>query len=240
LKLTIVHDKSWARFHGVAEEESLDFELATPLWKEHELRRVMMSRLERLSLQAPSMGLWLEVMAVVPAPAEQLDLSRVSSGTLVACPGEGALPVLLAELAADLGKSKVGILQCVERHRPESKSRLSSATASLRKKRIDFRPGSSAKEQGGILPRAPNRWLPKPLALEGAFRVGATHRIGSSLYTVEAFSFDHRLDGVEWWSQSKLSRDYLKLLLKGPYGVVEAVGFVERKSGARFLHAVWD
>jgi hypothetical protein len=86
----------------------------------------------------------------------------------------------------------------------------------------------------------PCRLLPKPLALSGAFRVGATQRIGHGLYSVEAVHFDHRLDEVEWWSGAKLSRDYVKLLLKSSQGVTAALVFVERESGKRFLQGVWD
>lgn len=245
LKLRIFYDRISARFHGSAEELAEEFELVAPLFKEEELKRVIMSRLERLTLEAPTVAMRLEATAIVPAAAEQLDLSRVSSGAFGSCPGQGTLPVLLAELSADLGKQRVGLLKCMSQQRPEARSRLVSAARAARtqgksrshraKEPEEVRPEPSAAELG-----RPCRLLPKPVPLQGAFRVGATQRIGHTLFSVEAVRFEHRLEEIEWWSGAKLSRDYLKLLLKSSQGAAEAMVFVDRESGARFLHGVWD
>jgi protein ImuB len=262
LKLRIFHDRISARFHGCSEELVQEFELCAPLFKEQELKRVIMSRLERLTLEAPTVAMRLEATGIVPAIAEQLELARVSSGMLASCPGQATLPVLLAELSADLGKQRIGVLKCVNQHRPEAMSRLVSAVREVRVKgkarrskdragnALSFPQTGSFSETGA--PEAdqpsvtapeisrPCRLLPKPVPLPGAFRVGATQRIGHRLFSVESVRFEHRLEEVEWWSGSKLSRDYLKLLLKSSQGVTEAAVFVERESGARFLHGIWD
>ena len=77
-------------------------------------------------------------------------------------------------------------------------------------------------------------------ALDAALRLGGMMAIGRELYTIERIEFEQRLHGVEWWKGSQVSRDYLRLWLKGPSGIVEALVFVDRETGARYLHALCD
>jgi protein ImuB len=244
LVLVIEHDRSIARHRGVSAETELVFDLASPLWREEEIHRVVVSRLARTRLGAPSIALRLEAPAVIRALPRQLDLSRVSAG-ITGKKGLESLPVLLAELAADIGKSELGVLQLVDTHRPEQKSELCPALGDPR-----ARPPKKAKARGFPLyelrpvtshpPGAPTRFLPKPMAIDAALRVGATFRIDHRLYTIERMSFVERLESVEWWSAAPVARDYLRLWLSGQEGGLEALVYVDRDTGRRFLHALAD
>jgi protein ImuB len=220
LNVSIEYDRSIARLHGAPTVTVQKFKLAVPLWKEEELGRVIGSRLERLKLKAPSIGLRLEATLVVPAIARQLDLSQVSGG-ITTSKGDDELPVLLAELYADIGQNNVGVLQVLDAHRPELKSGLyggtsgasdvpaalqgvSSRSLAKSKKRTDYRTHGPARI---------TRLLPQPLPLDAALRVGATVAIDRRLYTIERLTFE---------------------------GGLEALVFVDRQTGARFLQAIAD
>jgi protein ImuB len=244
--LTLLHDRSVVRLRGVAVDQKLCFELASPLWREDELRRVVSSRLERVALQAPVVGLRLEVPSITPALGRQLDLSRMMSGAGMSCRGAESLPIVLAELVADVGKQQVGVLRLVDAHRPEKKSRLVLPSlrkkAALRRKKrapqqLSLRK-ANAKDAG--FPDAPTRLLTRPIPLAAGLRPGATFSVGRGLYTIDRVAFEHRLDAIEWWSQKPAARDYLRLFLRSAAGVIEALVYVNRESGARFLQAIAD
>ena len=157
------------------------------------------------------------------------------------------MPVVLAELVADVGKSQVGMLRLCDAHRPEKKSRLVAPprrfkpTSRRKPKRapeqLSLRKAGVAKDAG--FPEAPTRFLPKPVQLHAGLRPGVTFSVGRGLYTIERVAFEHRLDAVEWWSEPS-SRDYLRLWLRSAAGVVEALAYVDRESGARYLQAIAD
>ncbi|MGE3672348.1 MAG: hypothetical protein AB7K71_21945, partial [Polyangiaceae bacterium] len=133
------------RLRSVEVEAVLRFELSAPLWREAELVRVERSRLASLKLAAPSVGLTLRAPVLTHAAPAQLDLARsLAVGGKARTSGSGpeSLPVLLAELVADLGKERVGILEVVDSHRPESRSRLTAVpglkkTKSRKKRRVE-------------------------------------------------------------------------------------------------------
>jgi hypothetical protein len=87
---------------------------------------------------------------------------------------------------------------------------------------------------------APTRFLPKPIAIDAALRIGATLRIDHRLYTIDRVRFVERLEAVEWWTAAPVARDYLRLWLSGREGGLEALVYVDRDSGKRFLHALCD
>jgi protein ImuB len=246
LVLVITHDRSIARHRGVAERTELVFDLATPLWREEEIRRVLVARLERMRLEAPSIGLRLEAPAVIRSLARQLDLSRVSAG-ITGKPGLESLPVLVAELGADIGKNRLGVLAVVDTHRPEKKSELRAAfgePAPKAPKKTKVKATSLPLRKVRPLSNhrfgAPTRFLPKPIAIDAALRIGATLRIDHRLYTIEQVSFAERLESVEWWTSAPVARDYLRLWLSSREGGLEALVYVDRDSGKRFLHALCD
>jgi hypothetical protein len=72
------------------------------------------------------------------------------------------------------------------------------------------------------------------------FETGALLSIAQRLYSLEKLVFEQRLEDVEWWTASKVARDYLRLTLGSPDGKLEALAFVERSTGKRYLYAIAD
>jgi protein ImuB len=250
LELVVLHDSAVARFEQVPRQTALRFELSTPLWRPEELFRVVASRLGRTELPASSVGLRLEAHAITRALALQLNLSRYGSG-LGGSAGKGpeTLPVLLAELSADLGKDKVGILKLEGSHRPERKSRLSSASEailpSFRRDKMRREAGSSETPSASLREsaerrEAPTRLLPRPIAFDAPLRTGVTVSVEHRLFSVERVRFEKRLDAVEWWTPEPVSRDYARVWLSGASGGLEALVYVDRNTGARMIQAFAD
>jgi protein ImuB len=159
----------------------------------------------------------------------------------VSASSEDEIPVLIAELSAELGEEKVGTLKLVDSHRPEAKSKLSPASfepasrSNTKKARL-----RKAEPSFAELPGAPTRLLSEPCELHGPLRVGVSLAIDRSLYTIEHLRFEQRLDAVEWWGHAPVTRDYVRLWLQGATGGFEAVAFVDRSTGRRYLHALAD
>ena len=70
----------------------------------------------------PRWGCSLAVTQIVPAPRVQLDLSRATAAD------PDSLPALLAELSAEIGPDRLGLLSIEDAHRPEATSRLVPVT----------------------------------------------------------------------------------------------------------------
>jgi hypothetical protein len=273
LVLTLTHDRSICRLRGAKERTELRFALSSPLAREEDIRRVVSSRLERTRLPAPTLGVRLEAPVMVPLVARQLELGEaLAGGTDI----ERELPVVIAELMADVGEARVGVLTVLDSHRLEARSMLAPALAttsrrprrggaggkhSARVSRTERGPGPrsttplSVHVSGTPLPvlegaiaessdgeaRAPlTRLLPEPLRFDGALRVGTTVAFEQSLYTIEALRFEHRLHAVEWWNGAPITRDYVRVWLKATEGLIEAMVYVDRSSGKRYLQAVAD
>lgn len=249
LELVVLHDAAVARHQGASARTSLHFELAAPLWRAEELFRVIASRLGRVPLVAPTVGLRLEARAITRALALQLSLSRHASGLGgSSVRGPETLPVLVAELLADLGKDKVGTLELESSHRPERKSRLvpltprSLATGASKKPRSAPENREARCDAPAATARRapPTRLLPRAVPLDGRLRPGVTLSIEHRLYSVERITFEHRLDSVEWWTSEPVSRDYARVWLQGASGGLEAIVYVDRNTGARMLQAICD
>jgi protein ImuB len=249
LVLTIEHAPAFVRFRGTEPFTVLRFALAFPLYREDQLCRIISSRLERVKLPAPSIGLKLEAPVLTEAVQRQLEFSEFLSGTTGA---EEELPLIVAELVADIGEDRVGVLEVVDSHRPEAQSRLVPVASAPEKSRSSPRksgPRRAVPERAPTPLRkahprrskgAPVRLLPEPIQLFSPWHVGAALAIGSRLYTVERIVFDHRLEGVEWWSRAPVARDYVRLWLKSAEGVSEALAFIERDTQRAFLQAIAD
>lgn len=250
LDVTLQHDPVIARFRGVPTETVLHFKLSQPLHREAELRRIVASRLERLSLGAPTLGMKLSVPRLGPIVARQLSLSELFTGDTTS--GEEDLPLVLAELTADIGEERVGVLSLVDAHRPEAQSALGAAlpeqaSHSKRKGKKAKAPSPAPKSSlrkteppiWSRLPSPPTRLLPNPVELSSVISAGSTLMLGHTLYTIERLRFEQRLDAVEWWSWP-VARDYLRLWLNSESGGLEALVYVDRHTGRRFLQAVGD
>jgi protein ImuB len=250
LDVTLLHDPVIARFRGVPALTQLHFKLSQPLHREAELRRIVAARFERLKLEAPSVGMRLTVPRLAPIVSRQLSLSELLASDTTS--GEEDLPLVLAELTADIGEDRLGVLNLVDAHRPEAQSTLSPALpeATRHGKRRARKPkappavpkASLRKTEPPIwsrLPSPPTRILPSPIELHSVLGAGSTLVLGHTLYTIEQLRFEQRLDSVEWWSQA-VARDYLRLWLHSESGCLEALVYVDRHSGRRFLQAIGD
>jgi protein ImuB len=248
LELVIVYEPAAARLHQLERELRLHFDLASPLWRESELCRVVAARLERTRLEAPSVGLRLEAPALIRAMARQLDFSRVLADATTLCPGLEQLPVLIAELSADMGKARVGVLEVVDSHRPEKQSHLRPALPGLdltrplqrRRKRRRVDADQSAVRLPERSANLPTRLLPEPMPFTASLRKGSVAMVGSRWCSVAQVRFDHRLDAVEWWANSEIARDYFRVWLSHDDGGFETLIYVDRASGKRYLQAILD
>jgi hypothetical protein len=264
--LTLLLDKSIAALHGTPATASCEIFLPAAIYKAEELERIVTTRSKRLSLDAPIVAVQLQADDICEAPALQLDLSRVLPGAGGRRnQGAEAMPLLLAELTADVGRARVGVLREVPSHIPEGKSELMEPVLSTRQgnpaSKIDGRSKLQAKlqeqrsfaqllqekksvqvvEQDAPQPKLqPTRLFPKPVPLTVKLEQGAAVVIGGTLFTIEKAEFERRLSEIEWWSATAISRDYWSLWLRSPSGSCAALAFVERKTGKRFLQALYD
>lgn len=88
--------------------------------------------------------------------------------------------------------------------------------------------------------RVPNRLLPSPVSLPERVEKGALVAFGGQLYSIAELTFEYRLDGIEWWSGERTSRDYSRASLVSEGGRLEALIYRNRLSGQWFLQAIYD
>jgi protein ImuB len=131
LELCLRHDPAIARHRGVLSQTLIELELSTPLYQEGDLERALKSRLSKLELRAPTIGLKLCAEQLSPALMDQMGLAEASlSGTARSAGaafvvGQGRLQelaLLLAELEADVGPEGLGTLSLRSHLRPEARS----------------------------------------------------------------------------------------------------------------------
>ncbi|NUQ72842.1 MAG: DNA polymerase Y family protein [Polyangiaceae bacterium] len=238
LDVAIPYDRSIARLRSKnrgedADESSfclrLTIDLPAPLSEEGDLMRALKAKLERAELRAPAVGIRLELSQIVGARRVQLDLSR----DVAIDPDR--LPALLAELSAEIGAERVGVLEVLDSHRPEARSRLMPAD-------LQAPPALLAPEALSEGPSEPTRLLPEPLPI-GRVELGRTVTIDGQAYVIERLRFEMRLQSVEWWTETPASRDYARAWLvavKSPQGAPRSVAaeawiFVDRTTGEGYL-----
>jgi protein ImuB len=251
LQITFFHDRAIAKHRGVPFDTTLGFELSAPLWYAEELERILVLKSEKTQLLAPTVGIELKIVEPSARIPKQLELSRLLAGFGNQAPAEDGMPLLLAELEGEIGSERVGLLSVDFSHRPEKKSlfvpyRLESeaSAAPLRGKRPGLKKATPPRIQqelphlDGFSPLT--RLLARPTPIEPPLRVGTTLFIGSQAYVIDAMRFEQRLDGVEWWRTHSVSRDYVRLWLKGADGGFEALAYVDRPKGRCFLQAIAD
>jgi protein ImuB len=244
LVLSILSDLCVARFRGAAPVTRLEFSLPKALWKSEDIYRVIASKLERVELTAPSIGLRLEVDELTEASPRQLELGLW--GSAAAANAIDELPIVIAELEADLGQNRVGLLEPVDSHRPELGSILTPAlkTKSTKRKTSGVRsarrpaPARISGHASAHVHRC-SRLLPQAVPFDAPLRAGATVMLERRLYTVESVRFEQRLEAVEWWAKP-VYRDYIGVVLRGGNGVVEGLVYLDRETGNRYWQAVRD
>ncbi|WP_438028064.1 DinB/UmuC family translesion DNA polymerase [Sorangium sp. So ce233] len=233
LNVAIAYDRSIARLRlGDREDDdaalleddergpSLRFhvDMPVPLSDAGDLLRPIKAKLERIELAAPAVGVHLIASRIARARQVQLDLSRDRSVD------PDSLPALLAELSAEIGAERVGVLEIADAHRPEARSRLvpveddAAMARSSAASRARAAAERSAAEQGGSADGAeqpapePARLLAQPIPL-GRVGRGAIVAVDRHLYAIERLSFVMRIDAVEWWTPTPASRDYARAWL---------------------------
>ncbi|WP_437591915.1 DinB/UmuC family translesion DNA polymerase [Sorangium sp. So ce1000] len=227
LNVAIAYDRSIARLRlGDREDDgasaallgdeergpSLRFhvDMPVPLSDAGDLLRPLKAKLERIELAAPAVGVHVIASRITRARRVQLDLSRDRSVD------PDSLPALLAELSAEIGAERVGILEVADAHRPEARSRLvpASGEAAAARAPAAGRARAAAEQAGGADAPAlePARLLAQPIPL-GRVGRGAIVAVDRHLYAIERLSFVMRIDAVEWWTPTPASRDYARAWL---------------------------
>jgi protein ImuB len=201
-------------------EVHLAIDLPAPLVAEADLMRALRARLERLELAAPVVSMRLLIPAIARARRIQLDLSRGSAVN------PDALPTLLAELSAEIGANRLGVLASIDAHAPERESTLAAPDL--------------GRDVAYVAPTAHHpfarvtRLLPEPIPL-GEFGLSRVVAVDQALMAVSARRFVLRLDEIGWWTQTPISRDYLTAVFAAPPLVGEALVYVDRLKDKGFL-----
>lgn len=225
LVLTLRGDKGIARLRGVEPDTVLRVDMPAPLIHADDLLRAMKARLENAALNAPALGMELEAPLITRAPRVQLDLSR----DVHASPD--ALPVLLAEISAEIGPDKIGLLSLRSSYRPESRSALIPIAPHVHLRRSE--PNPVAFGAGSAI----TRLLPVPQPL-GVGKVAPGHLVvcpPSLAFEVMKVQFDVRLEGVEWWTSNPVHRDYVRAWMQMGAGGTGWV-YTDRTTGESWLH----
>lgn len=178
--------------------ERFHVDLPAPLSSAADLFRVVRTRLERESLLAPVTGVRLSISEIARARKVQLDFARDAHAD------PNSLPALLAELAADIGPERVGVLSLRDAIRPEARAELVPV------KDVDAEV-PEAPPPAERDPMCPARMLRTPISLG---RAGSSViAVTGQLYVVERRRFLARLDDVEWWTDSPCTRNYFRATL---------------------------
>ena len=238
LAIRLALDPSIARLAGVADVVELRIELPMPLARASDLLRAARTRIEALSLGAPVKTLRVEASHVTRATRVQLDLSRDAHAS------PDALPVLLAELSADLGDDRVGVLVPESEHVPEKRARLVPLDQATLRPLASHRKKGRGDDQLALWPRSapepPTRLLPVPALLEGRLVKGGFVTVDRRPFTVGHVAHGERLDEVGWWTPSPVSRDYATVWLAGAESGAEAWIMRDRRRGRLYVHGWHD
>ena len=184
--------------------ERFHVDLPAPLSGANDLFRVLRTRLERTDLLAPVTSVRLTISEIARARRAQLDFARDAHAD------PNSLPALLAELSAEIGPERVGVLEIQDALRIEARSRLVPVKDLDGDKKSDPAheppPADSPAD-----PLCPARLLKAPISLgrAGSSVVAVT----GQLYVIERRRFLARLDDVEWWTESPCTRDYFRATL---------------------------
>lgn len=268
LELTLKHDPAIARFRGKETFTRQTVQLAAPLSRAEDLWRVLTTKLAKLQVEVPNIGVALKVLSVEETKQRQLDLAVGFSKLDAADPERMA--VLFSELATDIGAENFGTLRLANTHKPEKMTLLApvgigQTSERARKRRGGGRPPNVADPKSLVEPRSaassgeqlgfgevrsrehstratelPTRLLPSAIPVQTRFRAGELLPLGTKLYTITKVTFQRRLEDVEWWSNEPCSRDYVQLWLSSSQGELQVLAYVDRVTQTRYVQGWYD
>ena len=181
LELVIALDR--ALCNGTEPVSHLSVALPSPLARAADLLAVLRVRLERHTLAAPAMAVTLRAPELAGGTSRTLSLLEPEPKA------ERALPRLVAELSAELGTARVGVLTLVDTWAPGERTRLVA-------------PASRA-DDGRRPPPSPKHALVTS-ALEPTRLVTPSRRSLVELAQVRVLA---RVEAVEWWRRGPARRD---------------------------------
>ena len=182
--------------------------IPAPVARAHDLFAVVRARLERHVLAAPVLRASLRACELVASQGRTRDLLSPEPKA------ERTLPPLVAELAAELGMGRVGVLELVDTWIPSQRTRIApfNSTSRERAGRAPTHPlETSALEPSRLLPSAPGLRLRSRVPAE---------ELSEPLHLV-------RIEAVEWWRPPVPARDVITAWWSGALGWFEAGESVE-------------
>jgi protein ImuB len=159
----------------------LDLPLAAPLAEASEILAVLRSRLDSFSIEAPILTVTLRVSEMTPRTSTSMHLFVPEAKA------DRALPRLVAELEAELGPGKVGVLTLANRWLPHERSRL--VPIGSRCSVVPHVLASPDSPRGALL-----SGVPEPTRLLAA-------PIPIPITTVRGVCVPVRQESVEWWTR---------------------------------------
>ena len=197
-----------------APHAALALSLAAPIYRAQEFLNVLRARIESYEITAPVVAVTLRCTELVRREGKALDLFVPEARA------ERILPRLSAELSAEIGEARVGILALCNSWVPGERTALVPYAKSLKPKELHVSLLSSAPE--------PVRFLAQPVPYEGKL--------------VRLFA---RAEAVEWWKRGVEARTWAEGWARfvAPDGVVnESPAWVEidRFSGSRKIKGWMD
>ena len=174
LELVLTLDR--ALCDGADPVSTLTAVLSAPLSRAADLLAVLRVRLEQHTLAAPALVVTLRAPELARAPGRTLDLLEPEPRAT------RALPRLVAELAAELGPARVGVLALCDTWSPDERTRLVPYGA----------------------PAAATRHAMGTSALEPSRLVEPSHVLREELTSVIPLA---RYEATEWWRRGSRRRD---------------------------------
>lgn len=280
------HTDRGARLAGESEVRFPDslqipFRFAAPLSHAEDLERIIRSRLQRETLLAPACGLRLQVTAITAAPQWQQSLNVAGGLSATLSTDPRMLAVLVAELSADIGSNAVGRLETQDSHLLEKSSQFVPLQRSIgvrgnpcgvsERGHPNPRGASRAAAADAVVPcpgeatiRLPTRLL-SPIEFNAPLKEKELVVLERRAFVIESIQFEERLEAVEWWASSPVSRDYFRLWLAASPGItsiaatpiaatpiavasrassrgdgMEVLVYLNRDDGKKYVQALYD